>query len=381
MLKKGQPKHEARMKSASGFDYPATLVGTSQWLGSDGKPVTVYYDPATGASGLSIAQYVLSKIDDVMASCDAWFGVKGAGGNIIIASIGGGAYHYGCDFATGGDWYLDPADGNETTLGLAMAEVCESYMGLTNAGWNCGGSGGEALSRFLAEVATGGASGAMVGYSAASSYDGNDWISKDQGTDGDYPSIGCGVLYLWWLVSLGYSVQKIVQDGEPDGTLASNYNIGTGNPASQAFFNFTEALAPLGSPANFVDDNPFKAPNPAYPAGGVTPPPPPPVTGVIGSGTLLDGTAFNMVETPTSQINKALKVIMARKDVRASVSKATAAKITFWQILTVILPYIFQLIEGKPVDWMALITAIEALFNPPPAIKGIEIVRNPPTTH
>lgn len=264
-----------KVAATGGFDFPVSPVGNSKWVGSDGKPVAVYYDPASGQAGLSDAQYVLAHIDDLMNSCDFWFGVKGQGGNVVVATLPGhpqgGAYHYGCDFQSGGTWYEDQ-EGNAGTLGLVMAEATESYMGLQAKGWDCGGSGGEALSRVLAEVATGGANGAMAGYASGPSYDGTDWISRDQGTDRDYPSIACGVLYLWWVIKQGYTLDKIVQAGEPNGTLASNYVVLTGKPASQAFSDFQAAIAGIGGVSAIKGDNPWNAPNPAYPATGIPPP-------------------------------------------------------------------------------------------------------------
>jgi hypothetical protein len=275
-----QIEHE-RATGASGFDFPVTRVGASSWTGSDGQPVTVYYDPGLGAAGLAVAKDILTRLDALMAYCDSIFGVRGQGGNVIIAAIGGatdgtaGAYHYGGDFVSGGDWYVDVADGNpDLTFGLAMAEISESYMGLQNRGWNAGHSGGEALSRFLAEIVSGGPNGALAGYASGPSWDGTDWISHDQGTDQDYPSIGCGVLYLWMLTKLGYTPAKIVQAGEPDGTLASNYAALTGKPASSAFGDFSREVAGVGGPGGFRGDNPFNAPLPPYPP--ATPPPSPP---------------------------------------------------------------------------------------------------------
>lgn len=256
-----------------GFDFPTKLAGQSNWTGSDGKPVMVYFDPSL-ANGASLAAAILAAIDDLMAYCDWAFGVQGQGGNIIIAALGGatdgsgGAYHYDCSFSSGGDWYIDAATDPQECVGLAMAEISESYMGLQSKGWNCGGSGGEALSRFLAEIASGGPGGALAPYSSAASWDGSDWISKDQGTDGDYPSIGCGVLYLWWMVSQGYTVDQITQAGEPDGTLSTNYQNLTGKSATQAFCDFKAAAAGLGSPSSFQNDNPWNAATPPYPQGG-----------------------------------------------------------------------------------------------------------------
>jgi len=268
MLKKGQ-KMAVKAKSASGFDYPTSLVGTSSWKGSDGRPVTIYYDPATGATGLSAAKYALARIDDLMAYCDWAFGVRGQGGNVIIADTGGGAYHYGCSFSDGGDWYED-VEGDQTTFGLIMAEVTESYMGLQNRGWNCGGSGGESLSRFLAEIVSGGPNGALRDYASGPSWDGTDWISRDQGTDGDYPSIGCGVLYLWWMTKMGFTVDKIVQAGEPTGVLSSNYAALTSK--TTAFADFKAAVHAVGQ---INGDNPFNAPLPPYPLNNPTPVPVP----------------------------------------------------------------------------------------------------------
>ncbi len=270
-------------KAAGGFDFPTTPVGTSKWLGSDGKPVTIYYDPATGAAGQAAAMFILANIDALMAFCDATFGLKGQGGNVIIAAVNGqtngdgGAYHYGCDFASGGTWYEDVSPNTQMVLGLVMAEVCESYMGFAGKGWNCGGSGGEGLSRLLAEIASGGPSGALGGFSTGDSYDGTtDWISKDEGTDQDDNSIGCSILFLYWLLGKSYTIAQIVQAGEPDGTLATTYATLTGEPATAAFTNFKAALAAIGwKTGGNLGDNPWKSPLPSYPGSGTPTPVPP----------------------------------------------------------------------------------------------------------
>lgn len=539
----------SQRRASGGFDFPTSLVGTSTWTGSDGKPVTIYYDPATGQNGLQAAQFVASFIDQLMAYNDATFGVRGQGGNIIIAAVGGatdgsgGAYHYGCSFSQGGDWYEDVSPDARMVLGLVQAEVSESYMGLQSKGWNCilpdqeiqgriiggskawysgqavevrtlsgaclsvtanhpvltvegfvpagqlqkgqyllhhigedeftperhdeqhapstaeqvfgtlkniagavlstevasaldfhgdgaffqgeietvgsysqlrgdgvsnttqrfmqnnltrsytkhsplssggslhsesqrlrtpthrnvssiglltprvrihatpyqesrfggaanldtgiaefagdssladvvlanellqrhagqiltdeivevrnfhydgpvydfesplgfivannlcisncGGSGGEGLSRVLAEIVSGGPNGSLSPFASGPAWDGTDWISKDQGTDSDYPSIGCSVLYLWWMLKT-YTMAQIVQAGEPDGTLASNYAALTGKPKTQAFSDFQAAVAAAGGPTS---DNPFGTPTPPWQGVPPTPPPVPP---------------------------------------------------------------------------------------------------------
>jgi hypothetical protein len=239
--------------------------------------VTVLYDPATGATGLTTALSVLKRVDSLMQFLDEVFGTRGFSGNVIVAPDFGGAYHADCNFnalGSGSDWYISES-GQDTTFGLVMAEACESYMGLQNKGWNCGGSGGEGLSRFLAEVATGGATVAMAAYTSGPSWDGLDWITHDQGTDQDYSSIGCSVLYFWWMISQGFTVRQLCQTGAPDGTLASNYALLTKKPAGQAFANFKSAVAAIVGSGSMTNDNPWNAATPPFPPAVPTPTPTP----------------------------------------------------------------------------------------------------------
>lgn len=281
---------------AVSLDVTGVLVGRSAWTGEDGMGVSVYYDQQLVSDGPEICQDVLSRIDSLMAWCDDAFQSHGDSGNVVVTDTGtnGGAYHAACAFnATvpdGSDWYeapyyllpgaLWPAG---LTFGLVMAEVCESYMGLQAAGWPCGGSSGEALSRVLANMVCGGSGGALfqAGFGSAPSYDGSDWISRDQGTDGDYASIGCGVLYLYWMLSQGHTIQEIIQAGCPKGTLASNWEALTTRSADQAFALFRTALKPFGPPSSWASDNPFAGVEPVYPP--VTPTP-------VANAVTLDGT-------------------------------------------------------------------------------------------
>ena len=292
----GETKYLAT--TGSHFDFPTKFIGKSKWLGSDGKPVNILVDPSLGAAGEAVAQNLLTRIDDAMASCDVWFGVRGQGGNCIIAPAFGGAYHYGCSFTNGGDWYLS-MDTNDVILGLALAEITESYMGLQGKGWNCGGSGGEGLSRVLAETGTGGPNGAMKDFATGSAWDGTDWISRDQGTDQDFSSTGCAVLYLYWMLSQGFKLEQIVQTGEPGKVLAGNYAALTGKAASSAIGAFRSA-----TPRPASGDNPYNAPLPAYPATAAPPPaPPPPAPNPSPSGQF--HFAISMVNTPPHTVNMA----------------------------------------------------------------------------
>ena len=142
-------KRELRKRVNGPFDFPVSSVGKTQ----DGR-VEVWYDPALGNGGLALAQVLLSQIQMVMIANDNFFQVTGLAGNLLLVPLSGqsdgsgGAYHYGCSFGTGtsggADWYIDYATfTNGMDLGLSQAEVCESYMGLQNKGWDCGGSNGE----------------------------------------------------------------------------------------------------------------------------------------------------------------------------------------------------------------------------------------------
>lgn len=231
------------------FDYPTQLAGSTP----DGN-TTVYYDPSLGQPAVDVAQQLLQNAAPTFADVASFFALPGSPVNVIIAALGGstdgrgGAYHYGCDFTRGGDLYCDAAFGApEVTEGLFVAELTESFMGAQAMGWDCGGSNGEALSRYLAETESGGANGALTAYASAPSWDQAgrpNWIDATESTDANLASTGCGVLYLYWMQSKGFSAAQITQAGCPDGTLASNYGVLTG--MNTAWNDFLTAVNGLG---------------------------------------------------------------------------------------------------------------------------------------
>ena len=251
--------HAFRAKAPTDrFDYPTTLVGTAA-----GGPATVYYDAALGQPGLDLVNALLALLPQTISTNSTIFGTAAQPVNVIIADIGGGgtgnggAYHYGCDYLSGGDLYLDAAIGNALMdNGLFEAELSECSMGSPMRGFNCGGSGGEGLSRVCAELVSGGPNGALAAFTSVptwqqSSYP--DWVDSDQGTDGDYPSIGCSVAFLDWLMAQGISIAQIAQVGEPAGTLASLYTALTGK--TTAWPDFIAGVNALGG--IFANDSPF----------------------------------------------------------------------------------------------------------------------------
>jgi hypothetical protein len=237
------------------FDYPATEVGIS-------GNVTVYYDPALGDAGLGIARQLLSDATTPYDDMQAFFATAGAKVDVVIAPLSsahdgsGGAYHYGCDFTSGGVLYLDAAfaakvvDPLSLEIALYVAELSECFMGAQNRGWGCGSSNGEGLSRFCAENET--TLQTLQQYYTAPAWAQAgfpDWVSKTEQTDSDAVSTGCAVAYLYWMRSLGQSVTQIA--GAGGATLAANYQTLTGK--TTAYADLRNALVGV----NVTSDNPF----------------------------------------------------------------------------------------------------------------------------
>jgi hypothetical protein len=243
------------------FDFPTQLVGTTP----DGN-VTLFYDPSLGQPGAELAREILTTVAKTYAECQTFFNIPGQPIKVIIAAVNsatdgsGGAYHYGCNFSSGADLYCDAAFGKPTlTSGLIVAELTECFMGLQNKGWDCGGSNGEALSRFLAQQTSGGPDGALAEFATGSLWyraGQPDWIDATDPTDQDMVSTGCGVVYLYWMQSRGFTPAQITQAGCSDGTLRSNYAALTGRAGAWA--DFEAALAGLSGA--IAQDNPWQHP-------------------------------------------------------------------------------------------------------------------------
>ncbi len=240
------------------FDYPATQVGT---VGN----VAVYYDPALGAPGLSLTKQLLNAVTGPYNAMETFFGIEGGPVNLVIAPLSGnndgygGAYHYGCDFVSGGTMYCDATFANTTVsplsleVALYVAELSESFMGPQAKGWGCGLSNGEGLSRFCAEQETSMATLAAYATGPTWAQAGfPDWVTNTAPTDRDAVSTGCAIIYINWMRSLGYTIPQIVQGG--GATLAANYRTLTGKATA-----YQDLLAAVrGLP--ITSDNPFARP-------------------------------------------------------------------------------------------------------------------------
>lgn len=255
---KRKPRPQSVVDAAAGtsFDYPVTQVGAA-------GNVTVYYDPSLGTQGETLAKDLLARTVTPYDDLQTAFGITGAAVNVVVAPLSGnndgsgGAYHYGCDFTSGGTLYVDATFANTSVdpldleVALYVAELSESFMGPQGVGWNCGYSNGEALSRFFAELETPpntlpegfitGPSWQQAGYP--------DWVSRTESTDQDEVSTGCGIVYIYWLRSKGFSSQQITRAG--GATLADNYRTLTGK--TTAYADLRAAVTGI----TIVSDNPF----------------------------------------------------------------------------------------------------------------------------
>ena len=236
--------------------------GISQFVGtSPSGRVTVYVDASLGQPGVKNAQDLLNDAARVVAANDTIFGTTGGPVSVIVFALGsatdgtGGADHMGCDYTTGAAIEVDASFGNSARVSaLFEAELSECSMN----GNLCGQSTGEALSRWCATVVS---NNALSDFATAPVWaqDGMpDYVNKTDPTDQNADSTGCGMAFLSWLMSRGYSLDKItpamVALGDP-GTLAELYANLTSDAASNAWPKFQSAIQAL--PNGVSSDDPF----------------------------------------------------------------------------------------------------------------------------
>ncbi len=257
-------KKKAAEVSGAGGPAPAwpSYKGTSQLVGtSPSGRVAVYVDASIGQQGLQNAQDLLHDADRVAAANDTIFGSTGGAVSVIVFALGnttdgtGGADHMGCDYTTGAAIEVDAAFGNSARVSaLFEAELSECSMN----GNLCGESTGEALSRWCAASIS---NNALSDFATAPQWaqDGMpDFVNKMDPTDQNADSTGCGMAFLSWLMSQGYTLDKIapamVALGDA-GTLAQLYAHLTSDAAANAWPKFQSAIQTL--PNGVSSDDPF----------------------------------------------------------------------------------------------------------------------------
>ena len=219
---------------------------------------TVYYDNSLGATGQNLADAVLANCEWDLFELRGWFGEVAAGPFSIYIDPGSfGAYHANCS-AT--ELHLAAFGGTDGALEnmLNVAEADEVMMANQAAGWNCGASAGEGLSRVLATQRY---PASLDGFASAATWLNSnrpDWVTQTENTDRDYTSIGCATLFLNYLrYQLHFSLVRIVEAGGT--TLQQTYQKLTGS--SDAFAPFAALIQrhyPAGTPVTLTGtDNIF----------------------------------------------------------------------------------------------------------------------------
>jgi hypothetical protein len=265
-----------------------SYTGTSLYVGTSAQSgVQIFVDQSLGSLGEQNAQDLLADADRVVAANTTIFGTPVGPTQVIVFALGGqtdgtgGADHMGCDFVSGGAIEVCASFGHSMRVSaLFEAELSECSMG-NNL---CGLSTGEALSRWCASVVS---NNAMSDFATAPTWfnDGMpNFVDTTDPTDGNPDSTGCGMAFISWLQSLGYTLPQIAQgmvamgDG---GTLCGLYRNLTGDDGANAWPKFSAAVQAL--PGGVATDDPF--------GGVVAPvpvPAPPPSPSVDSALTLND---------------------------------------------------------------------------------------------
>ena len=238
------------------FQGDATYVGTS----GTGR-CHVFYDASLGTDGLTNAQDLVNDADRVIALNDAFFAASQGETFVLVYALGGmtdgtgGADHMGCDYVSGNAIEVCASFGNAMRIsGLFEAELSECNMG----GSLCGASTGEALSRWCASAVS---SNALSDFASAPTWfsDGAaNWVDNVEPTDQDVDGTGCGMAFISWLLSQGYTLAQIAQalvalgDG---GLWCVVYGNLTGDDAGNAWTKFSSAIN--GLPYGVTSDDPF----------------------------------------------------------------------------------------------------------------------------
>ena len=240
-----------------------SYTGNSQLVGvSPSGRVTVYVDPTLGDQAVQNAQDLIGDAERIVTANDKIFGTTGGHVDVIIFALDGatdgtgGADHMGCDYSTGAAIEVDASFGNSARVSaLFEAELSECSMG----GNLCGCSTGEALSRWCAAVIS---NNALSDFATAPTWwqDGMpNYVDQTDPTDGNADSTGCGMAFLSWLMSQGYSLNDIAQGMvslTDTGTLAQLYANLASDAASNAWPNFQSAIQ---NAAPITTDDPFGA--------------------------------------------------------------------------------------------------------------------------
>ncbi len=222
----------------------------------------VFYDSSLGNDGIRIADAILSVCEQDYLKLQEFFNGITPGGipfNIHITKGSSGASHPTCastEISIG----ARAASGVNIPFmcSLLVAEEDEVFEAFFGHGWGCGDSNGEGLSRILAnEIYPNVEPPNFVSAPVWLDNGRPDYINRTDATDTNYISIGCSVLFLYWLhYQLNFSWKEIILAGAP--TLAKTYKNLTGR--TDGLERFKELLQyhfPEGQPSGVTSDNVF----------------------------------------------------------------------------------------------------------------------------
>jgi hypothetical protein len=241
---------------------PDQAIGHYTREGSTSRFV-VSYDQSLGAHGKTLAAAMLQTCERDYAATAAYFGnLTPAGLPITVYLDPGtnGAYHTTCA-DTGLHCDIFGGANPDLVRMLMVAELVEVFEDAQGAGWNCGYSNGEALSRILATLQY---PAQLDGFATAGVWldsDRPDFVNQNDPTDRNPVSTGCAVLFLYYLRGqLGYAWPDIVRVGSqtPRQTYAT-----LSARSDDPFPAFSALLAnafPPGTPSGLTGDNPFPHP-------------------------------------------------------------------------------------------------------------------------
>src|SRR5437016_2488960 len=140
------PGHEISKAALSGPAVAAidTVAGSTAHF-------RVSFDSSLGTNGATLANAVLATCERDFAFLQRVFGGITPGGlpfDVRIIPGSSGASHAGCA-ATGLNCQAFSGTNADLVRMLVVAEADELFMAAQNAGWDCGASNGEGLSRIL----------------------------------------------------------------------------------------------------------------------------------------------------------------------------------------------------------------------------------------
>lgn len=245
--------HGAEMAARLSTAASAQLAANETVVGQTAHYI-VYTDGSS--NGNATAQSVLQNAEADFVAIQAWFSglTLPAGQNgddqttirtaqpmeVVIDQNAGGAYHYSCD-AT--DLYIEPA--GALGPGLVVAEAVEVFEAAQGAGWDCGQTNGEGLSRVLAGERYPALGQDFVPTIQVWWQGGQqDYVNDNSATDQNDAGNGCGTLFLFYLHSqLNYSWQQIVAAGAA--TLGATYQQLTGQDSQAGFSGFVALVGTL----------------------------------------------------------------------------------------------------------------------------------------